>query len=88
MSLSCQDGDRAGWHHTIARFTPPSQSRGELTVYECSSCGERGGFRGAEAVGLAGWLMWLAVHMRLLTGFGNRVPAFPELGYRTGRNRP
>jgi hypothetical protein len=27
MSLSCQDGDRAGWHHTIARFTPPSQSR-------------------------------------------------------------
>jgi hypothetical protein len=20
--------DRAGWHHTIARFTPPSQSRG------------------------------------------------------------
>jgi hypothetical protein len=26
MPLSCQDGDRAGWHHTIARFTP-SQSR-------------------------------------------------------------
>jgi len=24
MPLSCQDGDRAGWHHTIARFTPVS----------------------------------------------------------------
>jgi hypothetical protein len=23
-----QDGDRAGWHHTVARFTPPSQPRG------------------------------------------------------------
>jgi hypothetical protein len=22
MPLSCQDGDRAGWRHTIARFTP------------------------------------------------------------------
>jgi hypothetical protein len=22
MPLSCQDGDPAGWHHTIARFTP------------------------------------------------------------------
>jgi hypothetical protein len=21
MPLSCQDGDRAGWHHTVARFT-------------------------------------------------------------------
>jgi hypothetical protein len=23
MPLSCQGGDGAGWHHTIARFTPP-----------------------------------------------------------------
>jgi len=28
MPPSCQDGDRAGWHHAIARFTPPPQSRG------------------------------------------------------------
>ena len=24
MPLSCPDGDQAGWHHTIARFTPVS----------------------------------------------------------------
>ncbi len=29
MPLSCQDGDRSGWHHTIARFTPVSIA-GEL----------------------------------------------------------
>ena len=23
MPPSCQDGDRAGWHHTIARFMTP-----------------------------------------------------------------
>jgi len=21
MPLSCQDGDRTGWHHTVTRFT-------------------------------------------------------------------
>ena len=31
MPLSCQDGDRAGWHHTIARFTPVSIA-GELVT--------------------------------------------------------
>ena len=29
MPLSCQDDDRVGWHHTIARFTP---RRGELVI--------------------------------------------------------
>jgi hypothetical protein len=24
MRLSCQDGDRASWHHTVSRFTPVS----------------------------------------------------------------
>lgn len=32
-------------------------------------------FRGLKLSGLAGWLMWLAVHITFLTGFANRLAA-------------
>ena len=41
MPPSCQDGDRAGWHHTIARFTPISIA-GNSLVSDAEAGQERG----------------------------------------------
>src|SRR6266508_6797071 len=48
--------------------------------------GER---RGARVWGLAGWLVWLVVHLTFLTGFKNRVSAlFHWMISFFGRSRP